>query len=60
MGKKNKSLHLRMLVRALVDIGSEVLRRKMKLFKVHRQTDGQTDGQTARQMTDKQMIRTFI
>ena len=45
-------LHPRMLVPSLVEIGPVVLEKKMKMWKVYRQTDGRTDGRTDRQTTD--------
>lgn len=45
LGKKNKSLHLRMLVRALVDIGSEdeIVKSSQTDRWTNRWTDSKTD-----------------
>ena len=37
---------------SLAEIGPVVLEKKMKMWKVYRQMDGQTDGRTDRQTTD--------
>ena len=43
-------------VSSLVEIGTVVLEKKMKMWKVYRQTDGRTDGQTDRQTDDGRKV----